>query len=320
MKKIALKISGIIVLGVVLLTSCNKEEYEKNSIYTRFSDVEVTFHGDNPLSVTDYKLIQPGDSLYLDFTVTSKNKGIYKVAVWEGGSGLPGYKFDVAPEDRYNYSHVLKLKMDSKVGTTSYRVWAIDSAGVYMGDGYKRIDIDIASDFYYWVGRNVFVPDSVAKTAKCYISTSTGELLSYTDGLTNSAKIDIGYLYDNRIKSISNGDTTRYGHTFYSLKASPTIFEPYDLSGFTKNETKLYSQNRNNQLSTFQRMKTAALIKSVPGNNKIVKSDPIIGIGPGYLTYFLTASGKYGGIYVNSIYRNNANNGTYMNIDIKVQK
>jgi hypothetical protein len=45
-----------------------------------------------------------------------------------------------------------------------------------------------------------------------------------------------------------------------------------------------------------------------------------VGMQAGYLTYFLTESGKYGGIYINNIYRNSANNGTFMNIDIKVQK
>nr|WP_294895670.1 hypothetical protein [uncultured Pedobacter sp.] len=318
MKNLIIKYSGILFVAVVLLSGC-KKDYP--NIYNEFKDVTVTLHNSSPYAITkDTTYVQPGDSVIIDYTIKSPNKGIYSVYVQEAGSALAFQRIAIGPENRHSYSDVVKLKMDSKVGRTAYRIYALDSAGIYIGDGYKSFVVEIQSDYYYWANRSIYVPDTLAKTAKCYISSSTGEILSYTDGLTNSAKIDIGYFYDTTIKSISNGDTVLNGHTFYSLKQSPTIFAPYDLSSFTKNGTKLYCQNRPGQISSFQRMQTSALIKSVPGNNKIVASNPINSMAPTWLIYFLTESGKYGAVFINDIYRNNADNGTYMNIDIKVQK
>jgi hypothetical protein len=307
MKNLILKNSGILFLAIVLFSTGCKKDYP--NIYNMFKDVSVTLHNTLPHSITsDTTYVQVGDSVVIDYTIGSSNKGMYTVAVHEAGADIPFLKIPISKENRYSYSDVVKLKMDSKVGRTAYRIYALDSAGVYMGDGYKKFVVEIASDYYYWANRTIFVPDTINKDSKCYFSTTTGQVMSYNDAVNKSDLVDFGYCY-----------TPAGGHTIYNLSDEPLPFTAYDVSGFTKNETMFYCQNRNRQLSTFQRMATGKQIYDV-GAKKANKPDPIKGIKVDYLVYFKTANGKYGAIYINGISRDSAESGTYMNVDIKVQK
>lgn len=303
MKNTIIKFAGILMASGLLFSSC-KKDYD--TIFNMFEDVDVTFHANSPYAVTDYKEVNAGDSLYLDFTITSAKKNMFMVCVWEAGAAVPFIKIPLDNTQRRNFSYTAKLKMDSKVGRTSYRVWALDSAGVFIGDGYKKITVDVLSDFNYWAGRNLYVPDSTDKVDPCYLSLATGSTFSYTTGAANSGSIDIGYAY--------NGS-----HTLYALNNSPLPFTVYDISSWTPRAT-LLANPKNNQASTWlNQLRTGAQIeknaKSAKPTNK-----KVTGLKAGSLVYFLTPEGKYGALYINYVTQDNAKRGTIMNVDVKIQK
>ena len=67
--KIFKSIIGFAALGAMCLSSCKKEG---ENIFNRFTDVEVTLHDTGPNSITGYKLVNDGDDITIDYTVTSK--------------------------------------------------------------------------------------------------------------------------------------------------------------------------------------------------------------------------------------------------------
>ena len=307
MKNSILKNIGGLFLTIALFSTGCKKDYA--NIYNMFEDVTVTLHDSSPYSITaDTTYVQAGDSVVIDYTIKSTNKGIYTVAVHEAGAAIPFIKIPISKENRYSYSDVVRLKMDSKVGRTAYRIYALDSAGIYIGDGDKKFVVEIASDYFYWADRTIFVPDSINKDSKSYFSTTDGQVMSYNEAMSKSDLVDFAYCY-----------SPSGGHTIYNLSYTPLPFTGYDVSSFTKNATMFYCQNRKGQLSTFQRMTTGKQIYNV-GAKKANKPNPIEGIEPTYLIYFKTANDKYGAMYVNGINRDSENSGTYMNVDIKVQK
>jgi hypothetical protein len=302
MKNLIFKYSAGLIIVIICFSSCKKKD--DVNIFNMFSDVTVTYHANGPYAVTDYKEVNSGDSVYLDYTIESANKGMYAVNVFEAGAAIPFIKIPLNASQRKSYSNIVKLKMNSKVGRTSYRIWALDSAGVYMGDGYKTITIDVKANYKYWSSRNLYVPDTLGKSNKCYLSLTTGDTFSYTEGLANSAKIDLGYAF--------NGT-----HTIYALNASPLPFLPYDVSAFTKKAT-LFAAAKTNQGSAFLNLRTGEQIVSAAKSAKpTLKSVPSLAAGS--LFYFQTAEGKYGAFYVNYVTQSNSTNGVFMNVDIKIE-
>lgn len=303
MKNIKIKYLGSLIVALFFLSSCYKEY---DNIFNMFDDVTVTFHSTTPNSVTDFKEVEVGDDVDLDFTITSAKKSMYMVCIWEAGGAIPFRKIPLDASQRKSFSHVETIAMTNKVGTISYRVWALDSAGVYIGDGKKLITVHVKPDYNYWAGRAIYVPDTVEKVNKSYLSLSTGELFNYTEGVTNSDKIDLGFAF--------NGTPT-----IYALTASPLPFTPYDISAWTKKAT-LFAAIKSNQGSTWlNQLRTgAALEKNAKSAKTTLKS--VNNLKAGSLVYFLTAEGKYGGLYVNYITQNSATKGTFMNVDIKIQK
>lgn len=300
MKRI--KYFAIALITSALLFACKKDT---ESIFNMFDDVTVTYHSNSPYDVTDYKEVSSGDSVHLDYTIASSNKDMYMVCVYEAGAAIPFIKIPLTSSERRTYSNVVKLKMNAKVGKTSYRIWALDSGGIYIGDGYKTITIDVKSNFNYWSSRNLFVPDTVGKSSKSYLSVVTGDTYSYTEGATNSANIDLGFAF--------NGTPT-----IYSLNASPLPFTPYDISGWTK-KTTLVAAAKTNQGSAFLNLRTSEQIESAGKSAKpALKS--VAALAAGSLFYFITAEGKYGAFYINYITQSNSNKGTFMNVDIKIQR
>lgn len=292
----------MVLMVCVSLSSCKKDT---ESIFTQFKDVTVTYHTNDAYDVTDYKELVSGDSVHLDYTIASAKKDMYMVCVFEAGAAIPFIKIPLTSAQRRSYSNVVKLKMNTKVGKTSYRVWALDSAGIYLGDGYKTITLNVKSNYNYWSARNLFVPDTLGKSSKSYLSVNTGDTYSYTEGTSLSANIDLAYAF--------NGS-----HTIYALNASPLPFTPYDISSWTK-KTTLVAAAKTNQGSAFLNLRTGEQIQSAGKSAKpTLKS--VTGLAAGSLFYFITAEGKYGAFYINYITQSNANKGTFMNVDIKIER
>lgn len=302
MKNIKIKIIGILAISSLMFYGCKKEG---ENIFNMFDDVTVTFSAKSPYAVTDYKEVNPGDSVYIEYTISSAKKGMYAVNVFEAGSAIPFIKIPLTEAQRRSYSNVVKLKMNSKVGRTSYRVWALDSAGVYLGDGYKNITIDVKSDYDYWSSRNIYAPDTLGKSSQSYLSVVSGKTFSYNEGVTQSANIDFGYVFN-------------VSHTIYALNTSPLPFLPYDISAWTKRAT-LVAAAKTNQGAAFLNLRTGEQIltagKSAKPTLKSVGS-----LAAGSLFYFLTPEGKYGAFYINYITKSSAEKGVFMNVDIKIQR
>lgn len=299
MKNTYIKILGIVSMTSLLLFSCKKEG---ENIFNMFDDVKVNYHSNSPYAVTDYKEVNPQDSVYLEYTITSANKDMAVVCVFENGSGTPFVKTMLKPSEKRDYTGVVKLKMSNKVGKTTYRVWALDSRGVYMGDGYKSVTVEVKSDFKYWSGRKLYVSGFVDKNGsfdpfkneKSYYSLTTGETFSYIEGNTNSDKIDFGaaHVFDES----KTGDD-RFAVSLYSINANPIKVPHYDVSQWIDKGT-LFSTPKSGGTTFTNSLRTGAQIIDAAK-----KAKPTLklatGLKTGYLFYFLTKKGEYGAVYVN---------------------
>jgi hypothetical protein len=150
--KLIKSIIGFAALGALFLTACKKEG---ENIFNMFNDVEVTFHDTHPFSITGYKQVNDGDSVYIDYTITSKDKDMYAACLLEVGTSSP-IKTVLNDSQRKSYSGVIKMKA-TKAGKTSYRIYPLDKVGVYMGDGGKTITIDVLPNISYFNQRIVKV-------------------------------------------------------------------------------------------------------------------------------------------------------------------
>jgi len=310
-------------MGVLIsLSACKKE---RENIFNMFKDVEVTYHNNSPYSLTDYKEVNVNDSIYIDFTITSKNKSMHQVCVWEAGAATPFLRLTPSDAQRKSYSNVVKLKMNSKVGLTSYRVWALDSAGVYIGDGYKTLSVFVNPDYKYWSNRYMQVPDTLEKAAKCYISLRTGQLYSYEEAKQQPELIDAAIFYDENANVLTNPADTLGGFTIYSLDASPNPLALYDISAWTKRSVQ-FSSLKTNQANTFRNtIRTGALLKSNAGSsfpNKKVLLTSVSSRAPvtsNNMVYFKTPEGKIGALFVNYVTGHSSKKGVIMNVDVKIE-
>lgn len=307
-------LSGILGIAI-LFASCKKEG---ENIFNMFDDVQVTYHSNSPFSVTDHKEVNVNDSLYIDFTITSANKSMYQVCVWEAGAATPFVRFKPTAAQRKSYSNVVKLKMNSKVGQTSYRVWALDSAGVYIGDGYKTLSVYVTPDYKYFPNRYMYVPDTVGKAAKCYISLRTGELFSYNEAITKSDQVDAAISFNPTL----NGG--KGSLVIYALDVTPLPFLPYDISSWTKRAVRFSSLKTGQASAWINSIRTGATIQSNAGNptarsvnmTSLSSNNPVTA---GNLVYFKTPEGKFGALIVNYLTSHSAKEGTLINVDVRIQ-
>lgn len=306
---------GLALTAALFFVSCKKET---TNIFNMFEDVKVTFHANSPYAVTDYKEVNVGDSVYLDYTIESSKKGMFAVCIFETSSALPT-KIFLNSSQRKSYSGVVKLKMNTRVGKISYRIWALDSAGVYLGDGYKMVTLEVKSDYNYYAGRELKTPDTLTKVNNCYLSLTNGALFSYTTGGSQSDKIDLG-LYRVPVMD-ANGKLIGYKYDVYALNSSPLPFTSYDISSWTKRGT-LFAAPKTGQANTWiNSLRTGEQIVTLAKSAKPTLKATSTGLTAGSLFYFLTPEGKYGAIYVNSVETNNSSSkGVFLNVDIKIQK
>ncbi|WP_026903126.1 hypothetical protein [Pedobacter glucosidilyticus] len=303
----SLKIFGVIAGVIISLSSCEKES---ENIFNMFTDVTVTFKGDHPFSVTDYKEVNDGDSVYIDYTVTSAKQDMYQINVLEVGSAVPFLRIPITDETkRRSFSGVVKLRANVKSGKTSYRVWPVDRRGVYMGDGYKQVTIDVKPNFNHISNRRVYLPDTVAKVLPCYFSIKTGNTYSYTTGEASSADIDFGIFRTSSTTPVIN---------LYSLSANPLPFAPYNISTWTKRAT-LFSAPVNGHANTFNNtLRTGTIVETEARRRTINLRATTTGLVAGSAVYFLTPENKYGCILVNAV-STDIEGKPFINISVKVQ-
>ena len=330
--KLIKSIIGFAALGALFLSACKKEG---ENIFNMFTDVEVTFHDTHPFSITGYKQVNDGDSVIIDYTITSKDKDMYAACFLEVGTSSP-IKTVLNDSQRKSYSGVIKMKA-TKAGKTSYRIYPLDKVGVYLGDGGKMITIDVLPNVSYFNQRFVRVPDSLTKEGECYVSLSTGELFTYNQVMANpqlSAKIDFGIYraYNPVVRNAQGNITTNanYKYYLYSLSKSPLPFNHFDISSWTKRGT-LFSSRLSTGSTLFPKFVSGSTIQDAASAATINQLGPVeIAVQvinatsnpspvSNSMLYFKTPEGKYGVLYLSSVGAN-YKTGTYLVFQIKMQK
>jgi hypothetical protein len=269
--------------------------------------VTVDYKGGNAKNITGNISLNPKDSIILDFTISSSSEEMAVVEIQKNGAKID--TFNVSGANKMTFSGVKRYQSDSIAGDYTYRVFARNKKGIYIGDGGKSIKVSINPDFIYWSYKNLAVPDSVAKSNKSFFVSTSGDVLNYVQGAANSAQIDFGYFFD----------TTTVGapkHTIYALGANK--FAPHDLSTWTKNATVFKKVNT----PAFSTLTSGSAIAAAGVLNlKTGATTTANALASGNLVYFRTAAGKYGCIQINFINDFGAmQSQSYINIDVKVQR
>ena len=297
MKSINNKTIFLALSALLFLVGCKKES---PNIFDMF-DVKLTFHESVPYAIGDDAIaeINGTDSVLVDYTIESPTKDMYLVCLYKTGGTSPIQKIPLPDGKRKAYSGTFKFyAKDLGAGTTSYRIWAVDKDGVYLGDGYKTITINVLSDIRYLSLRKVFMPDSVGKVNESFLSIDEGKTYSYTTGKANSAKIDFGIYRDTVLNAL--GVQIGWKSYLYSTAAAPNPFVPYDISTWTKRAT-LFSAPVAGTAATFRSMfSTAAKIIEEAKKKTINLTKITTGLTSNQFIYFLTPEGKYGVIMIQS--------------------
>jgi hypothetical protein len=287
------------VLLLVMFASCKKEA---PSIFNMFK-VKLTFNQSQPYAVDETGEIELSsqDSVLIDYTIESPDEDMYAICLYKAGGNAPIQKIPITDNGKRRvYSGTFKFKASELgAGLTTFRIWPLDKIGVYLGDGYKKVTINVLSDLKYVSNRKVFLPDTVGQVNPCYLSIKNGETYSYTTGAANSADIDFGFY--SKVVQV-NPTTQRTDHFMYSLTANPLPFAPYDISSWTKRGT-LFSApvTSNATAATWKtRFNTGPKIEEEAKKVNInLTSSPVIAANN--FIFFKTPEGKYGVMFIQSL-------------------
>jgi hypothetical protein len=288
------------------------------------NNITVTLRNSSAGYLSTDATVNPKDSIFLDYSVSSSNNTNMKfVIVQKNGADI--FK-DTLAVPATTFSTSKKFLADSASGVYTYNILAKDAAGIYLGS--KKITVTVSPDFVFYSVRVLQVPDSLTKINKCYFSTTNGQSYSWSFAGTNSSLIDFGYFYDTtRVLAGSPAVLTPKGHTIYALNNTITPFLPYDISTWTQNATllKLSTSVSFASLTSSGSLKTAGLAALGSGTvTRISTTDRATASQSSHLTgaviLFKTAAGKFGALNVNYTNNNGASPTSYINFDVKVQK
>jgi hypothetical protein len=310
MKKIIL---GSMVLGL-FLSACEKKVEPVDSF-----DVTVDFRNTGAKFVTGNVTLNPKDSIYFDFTISSPTDMSY-IEIQKNGVRIDTFRLNNT--NMRSYSLIKGYRVDSAAGDYSYRVLARDARAIFMGDGGKMFTVTITPDFNFWSYRILQVPDSTDKTNKAYYSSTEGKTYSYTEGASNSAKFDFGYMWDTTGRgTAATGDDLK--HTIYSLNATPQQqLDLYNISTWTKNVTLL--KKMPTAVNFVSQLTSSGAIQTLIGGNmtsgtasKVTLVSTTAGSN---VIGFKTAAGKFGAILIRYVNGDSPNKTTQIEVDVKVQK
>jgi len=306
-------ITGLLAVSIVF-ASCQKKA-EPIDDY----QVTVEYRSSNAKTLTGDVTLNPKDSIYFDFTITSPEDMSY-VEIQKNGARIDTFRLTNSSNKR-SFSLVKGYRADSAAGDYSYRVLARDDRAIFMGDGGKLIKVTIKPDFDFWSYRILQVPDSVNKTNKAYYSTSEGKTYSYSEGGANSAKIDFGFYWDTTGRgTTATGDDLK--HSFYSLSSAQPQLGFYDISTWTKNITLL--KKMPTSINFVTNLTSGSAIQTLIGGNMTSGTSSKVTLlsttAGSNVIGFRTAAGKYGAILVRYVNGDSPNKETQIEVDVKVQK
>lgn len=296
---------------VIVLNACVKKVDPVDA-----SDVTVEFRSSKPKSVTSDVTLNPKDSIYLDFTITSPNQDITFVEIQRNGVRLDTFRLDGMANKR-SFSRMKGYMVDSAAGDYTYRVLARDARAVFLGDGGKAIKVTVSPDFMLWSQRILGVPDTVTKMNKAYMSLADGKTYNHTEASAISSRIDFGYYYDTTGRGTTVTTDDQF-HSIYSISAIQPQLSFYDISGWTKNVTqfkRLTGVNFNTQLTSGGAINTLVRNNMTTGTStkiNLLAANNVIG--------FRTADGKFGAMLVRIVNGNSPDKTTNIEIDVKIQK
>lgn len=299
-------ITGSILILVLFLSACEKKVDPIDG-----SNATVTLVNGGANFITDDVTVNPKDSLFFSFTITS-TKPMKYVSVQKNPVNQTAFlvRDTMAGSGVTTYTAIKRLRADSTNGPYIYRIVAHDSAGTYIG--HKDIVITVNPDFYYYTVRVLQVPDTTAKTNNCYLAAYTGNVYSYTSGAAKSADIDFGFYYDT---------TTANKFSVYALSAAQPQLSYYDITSWTKNATimKKATSPTFASLQSAGGLRSAAITNLTSGaTNKVSALSTTV--SGNNLVFFKTAAGKAGCMQVNFINGTDGSKATFMNVDVKIEK
>ncbi len=298
-----------LLLGTLL--SCKREG---DNIFNLFEDVSVTLHQEDERNIGTYKDVAVGDSIFVDFTISSAAKDMHQVWIFYNGAGAAALRIPLSETEKRSFRYVYKIKAD-KVGLSSFRIMAVDKEGVFMGDGYKSVTYNVQSDYAHLNNRILYMPDSVAQRSACFISLMEGKTYTYAEAKANPEKIDFG-LY--RTYTVGSNGTITYSYNLYSLSLNTIPFKAFDFTDLAgKGRATYFSGIQNNQATAFLNTLTSG---STIQSNAISRKTTNLSLNDlkvGSMFYFKTPDEKYGVVIVNAL--SGFDNNRYLNISIKRQ-
>lgn len=316
MKSKKILIGCLFMIGIGL-TSCKKDS---ENIFNMFSDVTVTYNAASELSVTDYKLVNDGDVINIDYTITSAKEDMYSITVERAiGSTNTQTRTTTAisdPSQRRQISGQVSFKMQ-RDGKTSFRIYPLNQLGYFMGDGGKTITVEVSPSYIHTVNRRVYFPDTATRVAPAYYSIKRTESFSYTNGKANAADIDFGLYRRMNVNPTTNAIT--YTHNIYALDANPNPLTVYDISTWEKRPTRFSASVTGGTNLYRNTIGSSSVIEEEAKKRTINLTQTTSNFAAGSIVYFLTPEGKYGVLHVNSITRD-LEGKPYIDISIKTQR
>lgn len=290
MKILNTTIASLSVLLLVIFASCKKTAPSLLNMY----NVKLTLEG-QPFAIDENGEVEMNskDSVTVNYTLESPDEDMYTVTLNKTGTNTLTKTAITDGGKRRVYSGSFKFfAKDLGAGTTSYRIFATNKEGVYLGDGYKKVTIHVVSDLKYYSNIKVYMADTT-KNEPCYLSTTLDgpTLYSYNTGATNSAKIDFGF-------RCTITDNPREVKPFmYSLSANPLPFAPYDISSWTKRSTLFSAPISGSAATWISRFNTGLKIETEAkaANINLTSSAEL---KANNFVFFKTPEGKYGVIFV----------------------
>lgn len=318
-----MKIIKLIPLVAILL-AFNACKVESENLYTMFEDVKVTFQKNSEYAIVEDAVVNDGDSVHIYFTITSAKEDMMSVVV-DSTNGTGTWSIVTIPtseNERRSFSGVRKFKMQ-RDGKMTFRFYAMNEKNVYIGDGYTSITVDARPSYNLFADRRLYAPVE-GKDDPSFLSLLTGKTYNYSEATAVSDQIDFGI---DTIFDSTPGNTAFLVYNLYALTVDEYPVPYYDVSGWTKRETKFsaplsFSNSRNfftQTLVSSSRIETETMKQTIDKeqtNGVVYNSGGMVAT---QIIYFQTPEGKYGAIYVNQATRDQQNR-QYVSVDIKVQK
>ncbi|SDC02062.1 hypothetical protein [Pedobacter soli] len=312
----------LIAVSVIIFASCKKES---ENIFTMFTDVTVTYNNSDPRCVTDYKLVNDKDEVWIDFTINSASEDMYSYTIEKSSGTQTPERTIITINDatkRRSFSDIIKLTMN-RDGKTTYRIYALNQKGIFIGDGKKSVTIEVKPSYMIYANRDIYLPDSIGKSLPSFFSLKDASGFSYTNGAANSGNIDFG-IY-RKLASNSTPTAIAYTYNLYSPSVAVNPLTVYDISAWAPKRTTKFSAPITGQSTAFLTGAVSGSTIETLAKARTINLDATAGttlangLNSGSAVFFVTPEGKYGMMYINAV-TSDYEKRPFINVSIKVQR